>query len=77
MPSAGKIQLCNSNLRLTTAKAVSVSGREPLRLRASFSIQMQENAMNRYLTIGLAMLAGAALGASAVQGLHAQAKPPA
>ena len=33
--------------------------------------------MNRYLTIGLAMLAGAALGAAAVQGLHAQAKPPA
>jgi uncharacterized protein (DUF1330 family) len=56
---------------------VSVSGREPLRLRASFFIQMQENAMNRFLTIGLAMLAGVVLGAAAVQGLHAQAKPPA
>ena len=33
--------------------------------------------MSRYFTIGLAMLAGAALGAAAVQGLHAQAKPPA
>ena len=33
--------------------------------------------MNRYLTIGLAMLAGSALGAAVVQGLHAQAKPPA
>jgi uncharacterized protein (DUF1330 family) len=32
--------------------------------------------MNRYITVGLAMLAGAALGAAAVQGLHAQAKPP-
>ena len=32
--------------------------------------------MNRSLTIGLAMVAGAALGAAAVQGLHAQAKPP-
>src|ERR1700757_1311780 len=32
--------------------------------------------MNRSLTIGLAMLTGAALGAAAVEGLHAQAKPP-
>ena len=32
--------------------------------------------MKRSMTIGLAMLAGAALGAAAVQGLHAQAKPP-
>jgi uncharacterized protein (DUF1330 family) len=32
--------------------------------------------MNRSVTIGLAMLIGAALGAAAVQGLHAQAKPP-
>jgi uncharacterized protein (DUF1330 family) len=32
--------------------------------------------MNRSVTIGLAMLAGAALGAAAVEGLHAQAKPP-
>ena len=32
--------------------------------------------MNRLLTIGLAMLAGAALGAAGMQGLHAQAKPP-
>jgi hypothetical protein len=32
--------------------------------------------MNRSITIGLAMLTGAALGAAAVQGLLAQAKPP-
>lgn len=32
--------------------------------------------MNRYLSLGLAMLAGAALGAAAVNGLHAQAKAP-
>jgi uncharacterized protein (DUF1330 family) len=32
--------------------------------------------MNRYVTIGLAMLAGAALGAAAIQTLHAQATPP-
>ena len=33
--------------------------------------------MNRSMTLGIAMLAGAAIGAAAVQGLHAQAKPKA
>jgi uncharacterized protein (DUF1330 family) len=33
--------------------------------------------MNRPVALGMAMLAGAALGAAAVQGLHAQAKPKA
>jgi uncharacterized protein (DUF1330 family) len=37
----------------------------------------EENAMNRAITVGLSMLAGAALGAAAIQTLHAQAKPPA
>jgi uncharacterized protein (DUF1330 family) len=32
--------------------------------------------MGRSVIVGLAMLAGAVLGAAAVQGLHAQAKPP-
>ena len=32
--------------------------------------------MNKYLTLGIGVFAGAALGAAAVQGLHAQAKPP-
>jgi uncharacterized protein (DUF1330 family) len=32
--------------------------------------------MSRSVTVGLAMLAGALLGAAAVQGLQAQAKPP-
>jgi uncharacterized protein (DUF1330 family) len=31
--------------------------------------------MNRYLTAGLSMIAGAALGGAAIQILHAQAKP--
>jgi hypothetical protein len=31
--------------------------------------------MNRHITLGLAIVAGAALGAAAVQSLHAQAKP--
>jgi uncharacterized protein (DUF1330 family) len=33
--------------------------------------------MNRTTTVGLSMLAGVALGAAAIQTLHAQAKPPA
>lgn len=33
--------------------------------------------MKQYMTVGLSMLAGAALGAAAIQTLHAQAKPPA
>jgi uncharacterized protein (DUF1330 family) len=32
--------------------------------------------MKRSFTVGLTMVAGAALGAAAVEGLHAQAKPP-
>jgi uncharacterized protein (DUF1330 family) len=32
--------------------------------------------MNRYITLGLAMVAGAVIGAAAVQSLQAQAKPP-
>ena len=32
--------------------------------------------MNRYFSLAIAMLAGGALGAAAVEGLHAQAKPP-
>ena len=33
--------------------------------------------VNRYLTVGLTMIASAALGAAVVQTLHAQTKPPA
>src|SRR5256885_2443972 len=33
--------------------------------------------MNRHITVGLGMVASAALGATAVQPLHAQTKPPA
>jgi uncharacterized protein (DUF1330 family) len=32
--------------------------------------------MNRYVTVGLSMLAGATLGGAAIATLHAQAKPP-
>ena len=33
--------------------------------------------INRHITVGLAMMASAALGATVVQTLHAQARPPA
>jgi uncharacterized protein (DUF1330 family) len=33
--------------------------------------------INRHITVGLAMIASAALGAAVVQTVHAQAKPPA
>jgi uncharacterized protein (DUF1330 family) len=36
-----------------------------------------ENTMNRHITVGLGMVASAALGATALQTLHAQTKPPA
>jgi uncharacterized protein (DUF1330 family) len=39
--------------------------------------QSEENTMKgSIITVGLAMLTGAAIGAAAVQSLHAQAKPP-
>jgi hypothetical protein len=36
----------------------------------------EDTSMKTYYTVTLAMLAGVGLGAAAVQGLHAQAKPP-
>jgi uncharacterized protein (DUF1330 family) len=33
--------------------------------------------MNQRITLGLTLLAGVAIGVTAIQGLHAQAKPPA
>src|SRR6202011_1370488 len=35
------------------------------------------NTMNQGIALGLTLLAGVAIGATAIQGLHAQAKPPA
>jgi uncharacterized protein (DUF1330 family) len=35
-----------------------------------------ENTVKRHITVGLAMVASAALGAAAIQTLHAQVKPP-
>jgi uncharacterized protein (DUF1330 family) len=36
----------------------------------------EENTMHQRIALGLAMLAGVAIGATAIEGLHAQAKPP-
>jgi hypothetical protein len=44
---------------------------------AGFDGSITEDTMNRSMTLGIAMLAGATVGAAAVQGLHAQAKPKA
>jgi uncharacterized protein (DUF1330 family) len=45
-------------------------------VRCSFLQTSQRKIMKTYFTVTLAMLAGAGLGAAAVQGLHAQSKPP-
>src|ERR1700740_849236 len=44
---------------------------------ASVFCESGGNMINRHITVGLAMVVGAAIGAAAVQTLHAQAKPPA
>jgi uncharacterized protein (DUF1330 family) len=46
-------------------------------VRLHFVRKAGENTVNRNITVVLAMLASAALGAAAIQTLHAQAKPPA
>jgi uncharacterized protein (DUF1330 family) len=47
-----------------------------LSLAAQGESNQGRNVMKAYFTVGLSLLAGTALGAAAVQGLHAQAKPP-
>jgi uncharacterized protein (DUF1330 family) len=41
-------------------------------VRRKFTNISEENTMNRNIALGMAMLAGGAIGATAVQGLHAQ-----
>ena len=45
------------------------------RSRAAARLQLEEN-MRKLIGPGLGMVAGAVIGAAAIQGLHAQAKPP-
>jgi uncharacterized protein (DUF1330 family) len=47
----------------------------PYGLRRTIGNQGRNAMKNIYYTVGLSMLAGAVLGAGAIQGLHAQAKP--
>jgi uncharacterized protein (DUF1330 family) len=47
-----------------------------LQVRLQFP-ESGEKLVNRHITVGLAMVASAALGAGTVETLHAQAKPPA
>lgn len=42
-----------------------------------YSVSSGEGTVNRYITVGVAMVASAALGAAAVQTIYAQTKPPA
>jgi len=44
------------------------------RVLKRFTNSSEENTMNRSIALGLAMLAGAVIGATAVNGLHAQDK---
>src|ERR1700731_1126266 len=57
------------------SRAFSASGKGLKRWPLILSPTLRRKAMNRYMTLGLSMLAGAALGAAAIQALHAQAKP--
>ena len=52
-----------------------INARVPIAMLSSIPIT-KEATMKTFHVIGLSMLAGVALGAIAVQGLHAQAKPP-
>jgi uncharacterized protein (DUF1330 family) len=72
MPSAG-IKL-NRQAFLPVPSASQSCGRA--RLHAFLCVDSREKAMKAKYTVTLAMLAGFGLGAVAVQGLHAQAKPP-
>ena len=45
-------------------------------MRIRFFNQSKEYTINRHIILSVAMLAGAALGAAAVNGLHAQVKAP-
>jgi uncharacterized protein (DUF1330 family) len=46
-------------------------------LHAAVRPSTKEHAMNRHITLGLTLVGGIAIGAFAVQAIHAQAKPPA
>jgi uncharacterized protein (DUF1330 family) len=61
-------------LRTAGSKALTLT---PCYNTPPFFPKSGENSVNWHITVGLAMFGSAALGAAAVQTLHAQAKPPA
>src|SRR5215475_9897414 len=71
MPSAGI-----RALRLLSPRPHKQSHRAHTSRASGASQENRRPNMKRSITVGLAMVAGAALGAAAVEGLHAQAKPP-
>ena len=56
---------------------IRASRRKPATIGPSAVEKSGERMINRQITVGLAMVVSAAVGAAAVQTLHAQAKPPA
>jgi len=62
---------CETLILVRVAVAV---GTRVLKLHKKKS--QKENAMNRSIALGLALLAGTVIGATAVNGLHAQNKAP-
>jgi uncharacterized protein (DUF1330 family) len=71
--------LCLRRADHLTIAALRFEGHLALLFARFFSGRASANREHNYedaLTVALAMLAGAAIGAAAVQGLHAQAKPP-
>jgi uncharacterized protein (DUF1330 family) len=75
-PSAGKVK--SEMLERWDAGAVGARGAAYARWCASESPsrEAKESVMNRYVTLAVGILAGAAIGAAAVDRLNAQAKAP-
>jgi hypothetical protein len=48
----------------------------PRAATAATILPTKENIMNRHIATGLILLAGVAIGATAIEGLHAQARRP-
>ena len=77
--------VASSSAGSTTLRTSSALSSSPASLSSSDDFEIgsnkihtaqRENAMNRSIALGLAMLAGAVIGAIAVDGLHAQNKAP-
>src|SRR6202047_2589842 len=63
--------------RPSTLPYIVASARDDCDARKENSQSFRENAMKTNYKIAIALVAGAAIGGAAIQGLHAQAKPKA